>query len=91
MAFYLFDLRSRLRRCVVDCDLQHRVFPKQFFRGFVCGGVAFKLCLKMPIDYKCETTGWRNVSALNISWLLLLILMDRFFDGLGFDHSAAFL
>jgi hypothetical protein len=87
----LFDLCSCLRRSVVDSDLQHRVFPKQFFRGLICSGVAFKLCLKMPIDHKCEAAGRCNVSALNISWLLLLVLMDGFFDCLGFDHSIAFL
>jgi hypothetical protein len=76
-----FNQRSRFRRSVIDLDPQHRIVRQQFFRSFLCSGLTLALCLEMPIHNKCKTACWRNISALNISWLLLLDLKRRLFHG----------
>jgi hypothetical protein len=81
----LLDQRSTFRRCVIDFDMQHGIVRKQF-RGFLRSGLAFELSLKMPVHDERVATCRCNVSALNISWLLLLDLESRFLDRLDFCH-----
>jgi hypothetical protein len=83
--------RSRFRRRVIDFNLEHWILHKQFLRRFLCSGITFELCLEMAIDDKCETICGRNVSALNISGLLLLDLKSRFLDHLKLCHLISFL
>jgi hypothetical protein len=70
MPVSLFYQRSRLRRSVINLDLQHWKTGQQFCCRLFGSIVFRKLGFEMPIDDNRVSVSGRDVSPLNISRLL---------------------